>query len=58
MKEPYTKITFEVYYPIKNDYSKYSVVVNRWDLGLDEAYELIDQLLAGAGYQIDRDKQL
>lgn len=52
--EPYTKITFETYYPRQKDLHKFTIKVNKWDLSLEEAYELVDQLLSGAGYKIDK----
>ena len=56
MKEPFTRLTMEVYYPIKRELIKYSAEVNQWDLSPERAYELVDQLLRAAGYYLKEEE--
>ena len=52
MKQPFTKITFETYYPIENDYRKSTVAVNKWDCTVDDVLDILEQLLTGAGFNL------
>jgi hypothetical protein len=56
-KEPYTKMTLEIYYPFKNDYCKYSMKINRWDASPKDMIELFKGLLLAAGFHPDTIKE-
>ena len=55
MKETYTRLTLETYYPLQDDYRKNIVEVNRWDCSLEEMLNLVDDLLRGYGFHFDRE---